>query len=244
MTASDRPSGGKPRIGFLGLGNMGGRMARRLLDAGYPMTVWDRKHEHAEPLADAGAAAGRAPADVAIGCDVLCTSVTDDRAVRDLFFGGGTQDPGAAAAGGLGVGQTVIELSTILPMTAQTLGEQLSAQGVALLDVGVSGSTPQAQVGVLVVLAGGEEAVFGRCRPILDVIGKAAFHMGPAGSGKKDLNLISARAAELSVPMPVVSAALQAFGRACATERGSEDFSVVIRAAEQAAGLPASALPA
>lgn len=298
---------GKPRVGFLGLGNMGSRMARRLIEAGYPLTVWDRKREHAHPLVDAGATHGLSPRDVAGACDVLCTSVTDDQAVLDLFFGGTTP-----AAEGLRPGQTVIELSTILPLTAQHLGEQLNGRGVALLDVGVSGSTPQAQSGELVVLVGGEQPTFDRYRPLLDVIGKGVFLMGETGAGKmmklvvnvllgaqmqamgeaialgqkagldksrlldvlaqtgvigpshksktenarreqypnnfsldlmtKDFSLIFRRATELHVPMPVAAAAQQAFQHACSVESGGADFSVVIRQAEQAAGLAAVAV--
>jgi 3-hydroxyisobutyrate dehydrogenase-like beta-hydroxyacid dehydrogenase len=314
MSERDEQSGGsdKPRISFLGLGNMGSRMAHRLIDAGYSLTVWDRKDAHVRPLVHLGATAGDSPRDVAINCQVLCSSVTDDRAVQDLYFGVAAQNPKTAAALGVKPGQAVIELSTILPLTAQELGTALAARGATLVDVGVSGSTPQAEAGELVVFAGGDAAAFARCRPILDVIGKAVFHMGDGGSGKmmklvvntllgtqmeamaeaitlgqkagldknrlldalgatgvigpshksktenarreeyptnfsldlmtKDFNLIFRRATELTVPMPVAAAAQQAFTHAGAVGAGSEDFSVVIRAAEQAAGLQVNAV--
>ena len=174
---SDNDPGSGPRLGFIGLGAMGGRMARRLLAAGYDLTVHDRARERARPLEQGGAKFAETPKRVAAAVDVVFSSVTDDAALEEVMFG-----PEGALAGAQ-PGTTFIEMSTVSPRSSQRLHEAAATRALAVLDAPVSGSTPQAEEGQLVILVGGREEVYRKCQPILDVLGKKSFYMGPAGSG-------------------------------------------------------------
>jgi 3-hydroxyisobutyrate dehydrogenase len=299
----DNDPGSRPRLGFIGLGGMGGRMARRLLAAGYDLTVHDRARERARPLEQSGAKFAPTSKQVAAAADVVLSSLTDDAAVEAVMFG-----PEGALAGARP--RTIfIEMSTVSPRASRQLHEAATTRGLLVLDAPVSGSTPQAEEGELVIVVGGEEEVYRRCRSILEVLGKESFYMGPAGSGTatklclntllgvgiqalaeaialgfrsgldhdrllqmlgdtavlspsqksklehartgeypptfplrlmyKDFGLVSQHAQELSVAMPSTAAAAQV----CAVEharheaQGDEDFSAVIRTAQQMAGL-------
>jgi 3-hydroxyisobutyrate dehydrogenase-like beta-hydroxyacid dehydrogenase len=175
MTNNDPRSG--PRLGFIGLGAMGGRMARRLLDAGYDLTVHDRKREQARPLEQAGAKFAPTPRRLAAAVDVVFSSLTDDAALEDVMFGA----EGALAHARPGT--VFIEMSTVSPRASQRLHEAASSRSFDVLDAPVSGSTPQAEAGQLVILVGGSESVYLKCLPILIVLGKQSFYMGDAGSG-------------------------------------------------------------
>jgi 3-hydroxyisobutyrate dehydrogenase len=166
-----------PRLGFIGLGGMGGRMARRLLAAGYDLTVHDRVRERARSLEQSGAKFAPTPGRVAAAADVVLSSLTDDAAVEAVMYG----REGALA--GARPGTIVIEMSTVSPRTSRGLHEAATIKAVAVLDAPVSGSTPQAEAGELVIVVGGDEEVYRKCRPILGVLGKDAVYMGPAGSG-------------------------------------------------------------
>ena len=156
---------------------MGGRMARRLLAAGYTLTVHDRDREHARPLEQAGAKFAPTPERLVAGSDVVLSSLTDDAALEEVMFG-----PRGALAHAR-PGTTFIEMSTISPPAAQHLHEAASSRSLDVLDAPVSGSTPQAQEGQLVILVGGSESVYLKWLPILLVLGKQPFYMGLAGSG-------------------------------------------------------------
>jgi 3-hydroxyisobutyrate dehydrogenase-like beta-hydroxyacid dehydrogenase len=278
-------------------------MARRLLAAGYDLTVHDRNRERARSLERGGAKFAPTPARLAAAVDVVLSSLTDDAALEEVMFG----PEGALASARAGA--MFIEMSTVSSRTSLRLHEAATATAVAVLDAPVSGSTPQAEEGQLVILVGGSEKVYESCRPIFSLLGKASFYMGPAGSGTatklclnallgvgiqvlaeaialglrsgldherllrvlgetsvlspsqksklehartgeypatfplrlmfKDFSLISQRALELSVAMPSTAAAAQV----CAVEharngaQGDEDFSAVIRTAQELAGL-------
>lgn len=164
-------------ISFLGLGYMGSRMAARLLDAGYPLTVWNRDAAKAQPLAARGAKAAGTPAEAVTGADIVISMLANDEAVREVILG----DSGALAA--MKAGMILLEMSTIAPGTIREEQAAAQAQGVALLDAPVAGSTPQAEEGSLIVFVGGDEDVLERCRPVLAAMSKAAHYMGPSGSG-------------------------------------------------------------
>jgi 3-hydroxyisobutyrate dehydrogenase len=175
MSSSDLRSG--LRLGFIGLGAMGSRMARRLLDAGYDLTVYNRARERTRFLQERGAKVAGTPREVATDVDVLLSSLSDDAAVGEVMFG----RDGALAA--VRPGTTIIDMSTVLPRTSKRLHDAAIPQRVSVLDAPVSGSTPQAEAGRLVIFVGGEEAVFSDCKPILGVLGGQVTYMGPAGSG-------------------------------------------------------------
>jgi 3-hydroxyisobutyrate dehydrogenase len=174
---ADNDPRSRPRLGFIGLGAMGGRMAQRLLAAGYDLTVHDRNRERAHPLEQHGAQVVDTPERVAAAADVVLSSLTDDAALEEVMFGA----DGALAAARPGT--IFIEMSTVSPRTSRRLHEAATTRGLAVLDAPVSGSTPLAEAGQLVILVGGTEQLYRQCRPILDVLGKESFYMGPAGSG-------------------------------------------------------------
>lgn len=164
------------RIAFLGTGYMGARMARRLLDAGYPLTVYNRTREKAAPLAEHGATLAESPRRAAERADVVMSSLGDDAAVRDVLRG-----PDGAIAGAR-PGTILIDLSTVLPATSREMAAAASASGASLIDAPVSGSTPQAEQGTLRIFAGGERQTYDACAAILQVLGHPVY-MGPSGRG-------------------------------------------------------------
>ena len=169
--------GDKPRIGFAGLGAMGGRMARRLKGAGYPLTVWNRSPAATEPFRADGVAVATTPAALAGASDVLLSMLFDDAAVRQVLTGADGVFPAA------GHGLTVIEMSTIAVTTSRELHAEAAERGVRYLDAPVSGSTPQAEQGQLVVLVGGDAATVDDCRPVLLAMGKSVEHLGGPAAG-------------------------------------------------------------
>lgn len=175
MTDSSGTS--RPRIGFIGLGGMGSRMAGRLVAAGYPVTVFDRLRDHIEQLRRRGAESAESLRALAASVDVIMSSVTDDAALEAIMYGENGVLDGARA------GSVIIDMSTVRPRTAAGLFNVGRKSGVAVLDAPVSGSLPQAEQGQLVIFVGGERSVYDRCAPIFKELGKAAFYMGPSGTG-------------------------------------------------------------
>lgn len=174
--ATSEPST-QPPVGVLGTGYMGSRMARRLLDAGFPLTVHNRSREKAKPLEERGARFANTPRDLAAHCEFILSSLADDGVVEAAYYG-----PEGILAGA-NPGTIVLEASTVHPHTAKVLHEAAIAKGVLVLDSPVSGSTPQAEQGQLVFMAGGDAEVFHQCEPIFRTLGKARFHTGGPGSG-------------------------------------------------------------
>jgi 3-hydroxyisobutyrate dehydrogenase len=167
----------KPHLGFIGLGNMGIRIARRLLDAGYPLGVHNRTADKARQLVDRGAQFYASATELAHQSDVLLTMLPDDTTVQEVLIGE------SGVLGGLRPGGTIIDLSSVHPSTSRRVAVAARSNGVSVLDAPVSGSTPQAEAGALVVFVGGDRDVYEGCRPIFDVIGSASFLMGPSGAG-------------------------------------------------------------
>jgi 3-hydroxyisobutyrate dehydrogenase-like beta-hydroxyacid dehydrogenase len=155
---------------------MGARMARRLLDAGYALTVYNRTREKTAPLAEHGATVADSPRGAAERADVVMSSLGDDAAVRDVLRG-----PDGALAGAR-PGIVFIDLSTVLPATSREMAAAASASGASLIDAPVSGSTPQAEQGTLRIFAGGERRTYDACAPILQILGRPVY-MGPSGTG-------------------------------------------------------------
>ncbi len=162
-------------VGFIGLGAMGSRMARRLVDAGHPVTVWNRTAERAEPLVAAGARLAGTPAEAARVAKVVITMVTDANALSAVTDGA----EGVLAA--LQPGSVLVEMSTAGPAAVKELAAR-APSGVGLLDAPVLGSRTEAKEGTLRIFVGGEKELFDRVRPLLDVLGEP-LHVGGLGSG-------------------------------------------------------------
>ncbi len=166
------------RIGFVGLGTMGGPMAERLLEAGHDLCVHNRTRERETPLAERGARRAASPRDAASGADVLVTMVSDTPDMEQVLFG----DGGAAA--GLAAGSVLVDMSTISPRATRSMAERLAEAGVAMLDAPVSGGSEGARQGTLSIMVGGDAGTLERVRPLLDVLGSTVTHVGPSGSGQ------------------------------------------------------------
>jgi 3-hydroxyisobutyrate dehydrogenase len=165
------------RVGFIGLGAMGGRMAGRLLAAHHDVVVYNRTLERARPLQQRGAKVAGTARDLAAGAEIVFSSVANDAALEQVMFG-----PDGALEG-IRAGAVIIEMSTVNPRTARRLHEAARSKGVGVLDAPVSGSTVQADQGQLVIFVGGEEDVYQKCQPILAVLGGKTFYLGPSGAG-------------------------------------------------------------
>jgi 3-hydroxyisobutyrate dehydrogenase len=160
------------RVGFVGLGDMGGRIARRIASSGFPLTVFDRRPDAVADLVTAGASGAPDVRAVAAASDILCVCVVDDDQVRDVV-----------AELTLRPGSTLVIHSSVLPQTAQDIAAQLVSAGVHVADVPVSGSRPAADNGTLTALAGGEPSVVAALRPLLSTYCAKVIHAGPLGAG-------------------------------------------------------------
>ena len=167
-----------PAVGFIGLGAMGGPLARNLLRAGYPLRAFDLDPDRLAACVGAGAAAGTGAAEVAARADVVLTSLPSSDAFVQVAEG--ELLPGARP------GQTFIDLGTTTPPETRRLAARFAERGAVLLDVPVSGGPGGAERADLYLFAGGDEAALARVRPLLEAIGGAArlTHCGPAGSGQ------------------------------------------------------------
>lgn len=167
----------KPRVALLGLGTMGGGMAGRLLSGGFPLAVYNRSRERAASLASAGAQVASSPAEATTGADVIISMVADDRASREVLLG----DNGALAAAKRGA--VLIECSTLSVGWVKELAAAAARQGCDFLDAPVTGTKPHAASGELLFMVGGDAGVLDRVRPVLAVMARDVFHLGPVGSG-------------------------------------------------------------
>lgn len=166
-----------PRVALLGLGLMGSGMARRLLGAGFPLTVYNRTAAKAAALVTDGARLAHTPKEAAADADVVVSMVADDDASRRLFVG----DNGVLES--LASGAIVIESSTVSPEWIAELAKLAHEKGIDVLDAPVTGSRPQAAAGELNFLVGGSNAALERARPVLAAMSKSIVHVGPTGSG-------------------------------------------------------------
>jgi 3-hydroxyisobutyrate dehydrogenase-like beta-hydroxyacid dehydrogenase len=167
------------RVGFVGLGIMGSRMAANLARAGFDITVWNRTAATARDwAAEHGARVGESPADVAERSDVVITMVVDGPQIESVLLG----ERGAAE--GAAPGLLCIDMSTIGPHAARRIGERLAARGIGFMDAPVTGSSPKAEDGTLTIMAGGEEKAFARARPLFEAMGELVVHVGALGQGQ------------------------------------------------------------
>jgi 3-hydroxyisobutyrate dehydrogenase-like beta-hydroxyacid dehydrogenase len=163
-------------IGFVGLGNMGGNMAARLLAAGYPVSGWQRSRDRAQHLIDQGLQWCETPRQVADTVEVVITSLPDDAVLNEVATG-----PDGILAG-LGEDRIWIDVSTVSPQASRELAARVRAQGAWMLDAPVSGSVPQVQAGTLTIMVGGDEGVYRRVEPLLSELGTPNY-IGDNGQG-------------------------------------------------------------
>ncbi|MGH3968029.1 MAG: NAD(P)-dependent oxidoreductase [Mycobacterium sp.] len=163
------------RIGFIGLGSQGGPMARRIIDAGYPMTLWARRPASLEPFADTAAKLAGSPAELAAASDLICLCVVGDADVEEVAEG---------LLAGARPGSIIAVHSTVHPRTCRQLAEKAAAHGISVIDAPVSGGGLAAAEGRLLVMAGGDADVVQRCRPVFETYADPVVHLGDLGTGQ------------------------------------------------------------
>ncbi len=169
-----------PRLGFIGLGHMGGAMAHRLLAQGLPLTAWARNKDRLPAFVEAGATLAESPADLARDCDVIFTCVYNTDALEDLLFGEGR------LVDGLSDGKMLVDFSTADPESSRRFADRLRHEhGTGMIDAPVSGGPPSAETGTLVIMAGGSEQDFNKTRGVIeDNLAARLTLMGPSGAGQ------------------------------------------------------------
>lgn len=177
------------QLGFIGLGKMGGRVARRLIDAGHTVTGYNRTRSKAQWLLDAGMQWGASPREVAERSEVIFSMVTNTAAFQEICGG----DDGILA--GLQAGKVYVDMSTISVSASRAMAEQVAAQGASMLDVPISGNIIHVTDGTASLIVGGEQAVFERVKPFLQDISSTMNYVG--GNGQAILMKI---AINLSLP--------------------------------------------
>jgi 3-hydroxyisobutyrate dehydrogenase/2-hydroxy-3-oxopropionate reductase len=165
------------RVAFIGTGRMGAAMVRRISDAGYPMTLYNRTRAKAQALASAKVSVADTAREAAAAADVVLVSLADDEAVRAAYEG-----PDGLVAG-LTEGVVVADTSTVSPATPRSLEGEVRAAGAVLLDTPVSGSVPTVEQGGLTIMAGGDPAALDRIRPVFEPIAARVVHLGALGTG-------------------------------------------------------------
>jgi 3-hydroxyisobutyrate dehydrogenase len=169
----------RERIGFLGLGIMGSRMAAKLRKAGYELTVWTHSDGKAERWAgEHGATAAATPAEVARASDIVLSMVVDGAQVESVLCGKDSVCEGAHD------GLLCVDSSTIAPTDTRRIAARLRERKVAMIDAPVTGSSPRAEAGTLTIMVGGETADFERAKPLLEAMGELVVHVGALGQGE------------------------------------------------------------
>ena len=165
------------RVGFIGLGNMGGPLAGFVLKAGFPLVVHDIRREAAAPMLEQGAIWADCPADVAARCDVICTCVPGPPEMQAVTLGAG------GILEGVKPGAVVIDHTTNAPAIVREVGRALEARGAQLLDAPLDGGREGALEGQLTLFVGGDEAVLRRVKPVLDTFSRSVVWVGDLGAG-------------------------------------------------------------
>ena len=177
----------KPKIGFMGLGIMGVPMAANLLKAGYPVMVYNRSPEKAEPLVKLGAGLASNPKTLARAADVVIAMVTGPEALGDLLWGPD------GAGGAFNHSKVFINMSSVSPGYTRELARELEPTGVTFIDAPVSGTKKPAEDGALLILAGGPREQVEQLEPVLLAMGKKVVYCGATGQGsmmKMCINLL------------------------------------------------------
>jgi 3-hydroxyisobutyrate dehydrogenase len=172
--------GGRPaRVGFIGLGGQGAPMARRIIEAGFPVTLWARRPETLAPFAGTAAETAGSARELGAAVDIACVCVLNDAGVEEVVTGA----DGLLA--GMRPGTTIVVHSTVHPDTCVRLADHAAERGVTLIDAPVSGGAPQAAKGQLLVMTGGDREVVERARPVFETYGDPVVHLGPLGAGQR-----------------------------------------------------------
>jgi len=167
------------RVGFIGLGIMGSRMAANLVRAGHELTVWNRTRDKAEQWAEVHSGnVAATPAEAAANAEVVITMVVDGAQVEAVVLGP------EGVAEGAGPGLLCVDMSTIAPSDTRRIGAALAERGIAFMDAPVTGSSPKAEDGTLTIMAGGDERDFVRATPLFEVMGELVVHVGQLGHGE------------------------------------------------------------
>jgi 3-hydroxyisobutyrate dehydrogenase len=162
-------------VGFIGLGNQGGPMARRIVEAGFPTLLWARRPEALEPFADTRAQSADNIAELGARCDHVGICVVDDAGVLQLAD---------ALLPAMRSGSRIVIHSTVHPQTCIALAETFAARGVALIDAPVSGGGQGAAAGTLTVMVGGDTAPVAAARPVFETFAGLISHLGGVGAGQ------------------------------------------------------------
>jgi 3-hydroxyisobutyrate dehydrogenase-like beta-hydroxyacid dehydrogenase len=165
------------QIGFIGLGLMGSRLARRLHADGWKIQAWNRSPQPAKEIQSQGIAIAASVAELVAGSDVILSSLANDAAVQSVYF-----DKGGVFSA-VEPGTVILEMSTISPELSRSLHKRARTKGVNFLDVAISGSIPAVDAGTITLLAGGDKETFEQCVPLYESIAKQWFLIGPGSSG-------------------------------------------------------------
>jgi 3-hydroxyisobutyrate dehydrogenase len=165
------------RLGFVGVGYMGRPIARRLLESGFKLTAYDRDHSKTQELIQYGGNVAQSVSELSSRSNVVLSCLPSDEAVLNIYRGP------EGVFSNVHRGSLVIDMSTVYPETSQQLSKLGSEQGVEVLDVTISGSTPAAERGLLTLFGGGNKESFDAAESIFRVIAQKYFHLGPSGSG-------------------------------------------------------------
>jgi 3-hydroxyisobutyrate dehydrogenase len=165
------------KVGVAGLGRMGAAIAKRLIEVGHEVTVWNRNVDKVEPLARAGATRAASPTELASCVDVIITILTDARAIADVYDGAS-----GLLAGNIS-GKLFIEMSTVQPETEVALAKTIAAKGATMVECPVGGTVGPALQGKLLGLAGGTKQDLARAKPILEQLCRRVDLVGPIGAG-------------------------------------------------------------
>jgi len=192
------------KVGWIGLGNMGSRIAKRLRKAGYRLIVYDRDRSKAEELLSQGAEFASSSAELAARVDVIFSCLTNAAAVRSVYLG-----PHGALSGAK-PGACIVEMSTVAPETSVHLFLAGRERRIPVLDVAISGSTPAAESGSLTLFAGGDRKAFDAVATIFPAIARQWFYIGRSGSGVAMKLVVNTL---LGVGMQAIAEALALGGR-------------------------------
>jgi 3-hydroxyisobutyrate dehydrogenase-like beta-hydroxyacid dehydrogenase len=199
----------KNKLGFIGIGYMGRPIVQRLLASGFKVAAYDRNRGKAEELIPLGGTVSESIAKLSSSCDVVLSCLPSDEAVLDVYRG-----PGGVIANALR-GALAIDMSTVNPSTSLELSKLGSERGVEVLDVTISGSTPAAEQGALVLFGGGDQGYFSAAESIFRAIARKYFYLGPNGSGAVMKLVVNAL---LGIGMQAIAEAV-AFGEKSGLDR-------------------------
>lgn len=168
------------KIGFVGVGNMGNPMAGHLVKAGFDVMVFDARPEAMQAfIAQHGGKRAASPVEVASGADAVITMLPDDKVVRKVVLGEGSEN---CVAAGLAKGAVVVDMSTCNPTGTRSLAEALAARGIGFVDAPVMGGVVFAKDATLDIMVGGDAALVKRLEPVLKAMGRSLVHCGDVGS--------------------------------------------------------------